>query len=65
VTTKPPLAYNLKFVACIQDHLHVLLLDEFDKEIGEFVFNTRIEFDCFQIAVGKAADDAFGKDIKQ
>lgn len=55
----PPLAFDLKFMGCSYNHLHVVLLDEGKREIGEFVINDMVAFYSFMMAIGKAADDAF------
>ena len=55
----PPFAYNVKFVACPSNHVHLIMLGENDEEMVEMIFNTVEEYNNFAMMLGACAINAF------
>jgi hypothetical protein len=54
----PPLATDIKCVACPKDHVHLVLIKD-GKELAEFVFVSVKEYNEFAMMLGATAIDAF------
>lgn len=47
MSNAPPLIKNMIFVVCKDNHVHIMMLGESDKEIGEFIVNDINEASSF------------------
>jgi len=57
-----PLAQDIKFIACMNNHVHMILLDTEGNEIAEIMIEDQEEANTFANHFKQCCDDAF-KDV--